>query len=319
MWRRKKGAREAHRRALTSRFSRRSSGVSAQDVPAIAVGMDGGGAADRYDRPWDDDTSGSGSRGGGYGEYDDAGEEEEEELGEFLEWLGIPDDEPELHWIAEEASRAPFPAGWEEVEQSDGAICYRERLSGAISFEHPNYTTYRGLYERELEAADAAAAQANERTLVVINVPVDAADAELEDALATALGGSLWDAVARFDVFVDLDNVRCAVLRFVSEDARDVVVHEMRALRLPGGGPLHAACEVEAVDDSAELRQIDSLVAASRCVSVKNLPAGIDDRGVAQLFETCDGELFSLRIEDLADEQGANAVIEFTESIAARR
>mmetsp|Transcript_26057 Transcript_26057/g.60263 ORF Transcript_26057/g.60263 Transcript_26057/m.60263 type:complete len:401 (+) Transcript_26057:394-1596(+) len=268
-------------------------------------------------------------------QYDDGGDYHDEPVSEavvrkFLDWLGIPRDETGFHWIAEECARAKLASEWEEYTDEEGGLVWEHRFTGETSAHHPNYKLYRAIYDDELALADeedaladeedarAEAEQADEqeRCLVVIDLPADGNDAEIEAELAFSVGESVWeDLVVQFNLFVDNDNIRCGLLRLVDEDTRADLL-EMGALTLPSFGG--RSCSLEAVEEEAALR-LEFLSRESRCVMVSNLPQGIDDEGIEKMFELCDGKIWSLRIEDLSDKHGAKALIEFTESIAARR
>lgn len=254
-------------------------------------------------------------------------EEEEDELDEHLAWLGIPAEHAdEFGWIAREASRAPFPAGWETVDDEDGAACYVHLESGARTSEHPTFTRYRDLYERELALAEEgderdragaeAAAVSDGAYLVVVDVPADAADEALEATLARAFGPRHWERVRRCSPFIDSGNVRHVLLCFDSVWARGQAL-ALGALTLPGH--TSGACELEAVDSATAAAKMEAMALESRCVCVRRLPLGIDAHGIARIFDIVDGEFSLLTIEDVDDERGASAVLEFTESIAARR
>jgi hypothetical protein len=164
--------------------------------------------------------------------------------------------------------------------------------------------------------ADGRATAASEAAyLVVVDVPADVADQMLEAALASSFGAQLWEGV-RCDPFIDSGNVRHVLLCFDSMLARDQAL-ALGAISLPG--QTCSACELQSVANATAARSMEAMALESRCVCVRNLPLGIDELGIAHIFDIVDGKFTSVTIEDIDDEQGASAVIEFTASIAARR
>lgn len=255
------------------------------------------------------------SAGDGYGEEEEG--EADDELDAHLAWLGIPLDQVDFHWIAEEARDAPFPTEWSEHTTDQGDVYYANDETGETSWDHPTYTEFRAVYEEERERAARAAARRSQRCLLVRNLPADAPDANLEDEIAQCFGDELWaEDVVQFDLFVDGENQRCALVRLVDERARDDVL-ELHSITLPESGG--KACALEPVDDADAIVRYEGLSRDSRCVYVGNLPLGIDGDGVLGIFSVCEADIVRLRIADLDEERGAEAAIEFAESIAARR
>lgn len=284
------------RRIRGERSSRRAHDAQ-QSVPTIQVTMGG------EDESWYDD--------------DDQYSASETVIEGWLDWLGIPEDRPEFRWIAEEASNAELPNEWDELEDENGDTMWENVNTGQVVYTHPNYTRYRALYERAIAMSEAESAEADERCLVVSDLPVDGADWAIEDSLSDAIGLKIWEEdVVQFDVFIDNDNTKCALLRLIDADARDELC-DRGSLRLEAFGGRSVG--IEAVDGDKQVLRMEQLARESRCVTVTSLPLGIDDTGVSSIFSLCDGELWSLRIEDISYEQGASALIEFTEAIAARR
>ncbi|KAG8469213.1 hypothetical protein KFE25_007731 [Diacronema lutheri] len=289
-------------RRMGERHARTPSEYAQQSVPAIEVT---GGAHDRVEKGYDDEVQ------------DDAHSTSESVVDEFLEWLGIPPDEPQFRWIGADAAATKLPAEWEELEDEGGKLFW-EHVSGEVSDAHPNYVRFRALYEAEVARARKEAQHSRQRYLVATELPADGADGALEDALAETLGGEAWESlVLAFTIFVDNDNTRCALIRVVDANARDALRGDGSAVL--GGAFRGWTVPLEAVEDVERVRRMELLARESRCVTVTNLPAGIDNTGLSKLFALCRGDFWWVRIEDLSGARGARALIEFTESIAARR
>ncbi|KAG0572544.1 hypothetical protein KC19_VG104200 [Ceratodon purpureus] len=76
-------------------------------------------------------------------EIDDKFEPSEEELMEYVRWLGmsLPEDQ-DLVWIAREGLKAPLPAYWKPWTDDD-EIYYFNFMSGDSVWEHPCDEYYR--------------------------------------------------------------------------------------------------------------------------------------------------------------------------------
>jgi len=237
---------------------------------------------------------------------------------EFMDWLGIPEEEEEeFGWIAEEASMTPIPEEWVTRNTDDGRTYYHNTATKAIRWEHPVYVAYRELYEEERDRlADERAALA-QRCLLVCDLPADADDKVLEDDIAACFGEDLWaDEVLQFDLFVDNSDERYAIVRFVDEEARAEAL-ALGTITLPQSGG--STCPLVPVDDHEEVDRMEDLAKDSRCATVANLPPGIDDQGFVDIFSPLEGSILSLRIEDLGEQEGAIALVEFASSISARK
>ena len=71
------------------------------------------------------------------------------EIDEYAQWLGLTDDDVDLHWIAREGLKAPLPDHWKPCKTSEGEIYYFNFSTGESVWDHPCDEYYRNLYEEE--------------------------------------------------------------------------------------------------------------------------------------------------------------------------
>ena len=79
-----------------------------------------------------------------------------EEIAEYAVFLGMhPEDDKDLHYIAEWALTAPLPAGWSEHADAAGNEYYFNARTGVSTFSHPLDDLYRN-YWRSMRAGQVA-------------------------------------------------------------------------------------------------------------------------------------------------------------------
>jgi hypothetical protein len=85
-----------------------------------------------------------------------------EEIAEYAVFLGMhPEDDKDLHYIAEWALTAPLPAGWSEHSDASGNEYYFNARTGVSTFSHPLDELYRN-YWRTMRAGQVAVPAATE-------------------------------------------------------------------------------------------------------------------------------------------------------------
>ena len=80
---------------------------------------------------------------------DDKYEPTAQEIKDYAEWLGIPEGDTDLLWIARQGLKTPLPKPWRPCEASSGEIFFYNPVTGASQWDHPCDEELRQLYLQE--------------------------------------------------------------------------------------------------------------------------------------------------------------------------
>lgn len=217
------------------------------------------------------------------------------DLIEVATYLGIQEDERQLHWLAEECMAAPLPAGWVEHTDAEGNSYFHNKPLGLTSWSHPTDA----IFQRLVPAARIGFRKHHHSFSLA-----GGSDCSADDAAASGprLRLELKEAMRTIEMLSDV----------TSRQQREKEQARLPARRVDPAGP---------ADDGLELRAPSSKPVGGRTVvgltAVGLLHTELEGRLAAERRAAAFGETIRrLRRALLTKAEGAMAVDELQTALA---